>query len=76
MLQTGRGGFEGFTKREVDNSNLARKSQTMIGYTYEKEYLQMASKSTGIANFPVSRTDITNALSSMALVYQGYKKKL
>ena len=45
----------------MENSNLAHKAQTILGSPYEKEYLQMASKHTGIAEFPVSPTYITNA---------------
>ena len=61
MQQTIRGNFDGFTKIEVEKSNLARKSQTMLGSPYEKEYLLMVRKSTGIANCPVSPTDTTNS---------------
>ena len=61
MLQTVRGNFEGFTKREVETDNLALKTQTMIGSPSEKEYLKMMRKSTVIENYPVSPTYITNS---------------
>ena len=36
ILQTVRGDFEGFTKREVENSNLDSKAQTILGSPSEK----------------------------------------
>ena len=60
MLRTVRRNFEGFTKWEVEKSNLSCKVQAMLGYPTDKKYLQMVSNRTDIANFPISPTDITN----------------
>ena len=47
----------------------------MLGYPSEKEYLQMVRKSNGIANCPVSPTDITNARVIYGPYLAGVQKK-
>ena len=58
MLQNFRVNIKGFTKREGGKARLSCKAQSMLGSTYEK-YLLVVSNSTGIANCPMSPTDIT-----------------
>ena len=59
-IQTVRGNYEGYTKREVVKTKEARRAQAMMGNPSEKDYKGMVSNNL-IPNCPVSSADITNA---------------
>ena len=60
QLDTVRGNFEGFTKKEVLRAKRARELQTMVGAPSEKDYYGMVSNNM-LDNCPVHRHDVTNA---------------
>ena len=60
MVQTVRGNYEGYTKREVLRAKEARRAQAMMGNPSEKDYGGMVSNNM-IPNCPVARSDIANA---------------
>jgi hypothetical protein len=60
LVQTVRGNYEGFTKREVLKAKEARRGQAMLGNPSEADYKGMVSNNL-IANCPVSLLDVSNA---------------
>ena len=62
LVQTVRGNYEGYTRREVLQAKAARRGQAMIGNPSEKDFKGLVS-SNMIANCPFSQNDVTNARS-------------
>ena len=60
FIQTVRGNYEGYTKREVTRAKEARRAQAMMGNPSEKDYKGMVSNNL-IANCPISSKDVYNA---------------
>jgi hypothetical protein len=60
LVETVRGNYEGYTKREVLKAKEARRAQTMMGNPSEGDYKGMVSHNL-IPNCPVTSSDITNA---------------
>jgi hypothetical protein len=60
LVQTVRGNYEGYTKREVLKAKEARRAQAMMGNPSEGDYKGMVSHNL-IPNCPVTCSDITNA---------------
>ncbi len=60
LVQTVRGNYGGFTKREVLKAKEARRGQAMLGNPREANYKGMVSNNL-ITNCPVSSLDVTNA---------------
>jgi hypothetical protein len=60
LVQTVRGNYEGYTKREVLEAKEARQGQALIGNPSKKDYHNMVS-SNMIANCPFSKSNVTNA---------------
>jgi hypothetical protein len=60
LVQTVRGNYEGYTKREILKAKEARRAQAMLGNPSESDYRGMVSNN-AIANCPVSSSDVTNA---------------
>ena len=66
LLQTIRGNYEGFTKREVKKAREARRLQGMLGYPSERDFKQMAKEKERVStSIPrksnVSSKDVANA---------------
>ena len=59
-MQTVRGNYEGYTKREALKAKEARRVQAMMGNSSEADYKGMVSHNL-IPNCPVAFSDITNA---------------
>ena len=59
-IQTVRGNYEGYTKREVTQAKEAYRAQAMMGNPSEKVYKGMASNNL-IANCPITSKDVSNA---------------
>jgi hypothetical protein len=59
-IQTVRGNYEGYTKREVTQAKEARRAQAMMGNPSEKDYKGMVSNNL-IANCPITSRDVSNA---------------
>jgi len=62
LVQTVRGNYEGYTKREVLKAKEAHRAQAMLGYLSEVDYKGMVSHNL-IPNCPVTSSDITNAVA-------------
>jgi hypothetical protein len=60
FVQTVRGNYEGYTKREVLRAKEARRAQALLGNPSEKDYRGMVS-SNMIENCPISTSDVSNA---------------
>jgi hypothetical protein len=60
FIQTVRGNYEGYMKREVTRAKEARRAQAMMGNPSEKDYKGMVSNNL-IANCPISSKDVYNA---------------
>jgi hypothetical protein len=60
LVQTVRGNYEGYTKREVMRAKEARRGQAMIGNPSEKDYKGLVS-SNMITNCPLTTHNVTNA---------------
>jgi hypothetical protein len=60
LVQTVRGNYEGYTKREVLKAKEARRAQAMMGNPSKADYKGMVSHNL-IPNCPVASSDITNA---------------
>jgi hypothetical protein len=60
LVQTVRGNYEGYTKREVLKAKEARRAQAMMGNPSEADYKGMVSHNL-IPNCPITSSDITNA---------------
>ena len=60
FVQTVRGNYEGYTKREVLRTKEARQGQALLGNPSEKDYRGMVS-SNMIKNCPISTSDVSNA---------------
>jgi hypothetical protein len=60
LVQTVRGNYEGYTKREVLKAKEARRAQAMMGNPSEKGYKTMVSNNL-IPECPITPTDISNA---------------
>ncbi len=60
FVQTVRGNYEGYTKREVIRAKEARRAQALLGSPSEKDYQGMVSGNM-IKNCPISTSDVTNA---------------
>ncbi len=60
LVQTVRGNYEGYTKREVLKAKEVRRAQAMMGNPSEKDYKTMASNNL-IPECPITPTDISNA---------------
>jgi hypothetical protein len=60
MVQTVRGNYEGYTKREVLKAKEAWRAQAMMGNPSKADYKGMVSHNL-IPNCPVTSSDITNA---------------
>ena len=56
-IQTVRGNYEGYTKREVTQAKEARRAQAMMGNPSEKDYKGMVSNNL-IANCPITSRDL------------------
>ncbi len=59
-IQTVRGNYEGYTKREVMQAKEARRAQAMMGNPSKKDYKGMVSNNL-IPNCPVTSKDVSNA---------------
>ncbi len=59
-IQTVRGNYEGYTKREVMQAKKARRAQAMMGNPSEKDYKGMENNNL-IANCPITSKDVSNA---------------
>ena len=60
LVQTVRGNYEGYTKREVLKAKEARRAQAMMGNPSEADYKGMVSHNL-MPNCPVTSSNITNA---------------
>jgi hypothetical protein len=60
LVQTVRGNYEGYTKREVLKAKEVQRAQAMMGNLSEADYKGMVSHNL-IPNCPVASSDITNA---------------
>jgi hypothetical protein len=60
LVQTVRGNYEGYTKREVLKVKEARRAQAMMGNPSKKDYKTMVSNNL-IPQCPITPTDISNA---------------
>jgi hypothetical protein len=60
FVQTVRGNYEGYTRREILKAKEARRAQTMLGSPSEKD-LQGLVSSNMIENCPFTSTDMSNA---------------
>ncbi len=60
FVQTVRGNYEGYTKREVLRAKEACRGQAVLGNPSKKDYQGMVS-SNMITNCPISTSDVTNA---------------
>jgi hypothetical protein len=60
LVQTVRGNYEGYTKREVLKAKEACRAQAMMGNPSEKDYKTMVSNNL-IPECPITPTDISNA---------------
>ncbi len=60
MVQTVRGNYKGYTKREVLKAKEAQRAQAIMGNPSEADYKGMVSHNL-IPNCPVTSSDITNA---------------
>jgi hypothetical protein len=60
MVQTVRGNYKGYTKREVLKAKEARRAQAMMGNPSKADYKGVVSHNL-IPNCPVTSSDITNA---------------
>ena len=60
FVKTVRESFEGFSKKYITAAKLARESQRMIGYTYERDLKSMV-RNNMIQNFPITTSDVTNS---------------
>ena len=58
-IQTVRGNYEGYTKREVTQAKEARIAQAMMGNPREKDYKEMVSNNL-IPNCPITSKDVSN----------------
>jgi hypothetical protein len=65
FIQTVRGNYEGYTKREVTQAKEARRAQAMVGNPSEKDYKGIISNNL-IANCPISSKDVSNARTIFA----------
>ena len=59
-IQTVRGNYKGYTKREVTQAKEARRAQAMMGNPSEKDYKGMVSNNL-IPNCPIISKDVSNA---------------
>jgi hypothetical protein len=59
LVQTVRGNYEGYTKKDILKANKERRAQRMIGKPSEKDYKGMVSGNL-ITNCPITTTDISN----------------
>jgi hypothetical protein len=66
FVQTVRGNYEGYTKREVLRAKKARRGQALLGNPSEKDYQGMVS-SNMIKNCPISTSDVSNARAIFGL---------
>jgi hypothetical protein len=60
MVNTIKDNREGFTNRELEKVNEARRALALVGYPSPKDFMHMV-RCNMIKNFPVSPIDITNA---------------
>ena len=60
FMQTVRGNYEGYTKREVVRAKEARQGQALLGNPSEKDYQGMVSSNMK-KNCPISTSDVSNA---------------
>ncbi len=60
LVQTVRGNYEGYTKKEILKANEARRAQGMIGNPSEKDYKGIVSGNL-ITNCSITTTNISNA---------------
>jgi hypothetical protein len=72
LVQTVRGNYEGFTKKEVLRAKEARRAQGLIGGPSEKDFTALVS-SKSIENCPVDRIDVTHAKKLFGPHLQGVK---
>ena len=62
MLQTVRDNMEGFTKREVRDAILARRTQAMVGHPSDSDFAEMVSR-TVLDDCPVKPPAVSNAIA-------------
>ena len=60
LVETVRGKFEGFTKKEISQATAAHQAQVLMGDPSNKDYKGMVSNHL-ISNCPITHTDIANA---------------
>jgi hypothetical protein len=59
-VQTVRGNYEGYTKREIKQATETHKAQAMVGNPSKKDFKGMVSSHL-ITNCPITHTNVTNA---------------
>jgi hypothetical protein len=60
VVQTVRGNYEGYTKKDILKAKEARRAQGMIGNPSEKDYKGMVSGNL-ITNSPITTSNVSNA---------------
>ena len=74
LIQTVRGNYEGFTKKEVRLAREARRGQGMIGSPSESDYKKMVS-SNMIRNCDITSSDVSNARNMFGPHLEGVRGK-
>ena len=74
LVQTVRGNYEGYTKREVLKAKEARRTQAMMGNLSEADYNGMVSHNL-IPNCPDASSDITNTRAIFGANLQSVREK-
>ena len=68
MVQTVRGNFEGYTKRQIEEAKEAWKAVAMVGHPTGREFLSMVC-SNMIQNCPIRPEAVTNAFKRVRTEY-------
>ena len=74
LVQTVRGNYEGYTKKEVLQAKEARRGQGMIGSPSESDYKGMVSSNL-IRNCDITPHDVSNARKMFGPQLQGVRGK-
>ena len=74
LIQTVRGNYEGYTKKEVLQAKEARRGQGMIGSPSESDYKAMVSSNL-IRNCDISPHDVSNARNMFGPQLEGIRGK-